>query len=89
MAIYNHICEVCGFEALLTPEEAFDSGWDYPPRMGAFVVVSPRTCGNCEIQGTVWWALAIDKLSLEALNENQKRTIQRIMQEPASITIIK
>ena len=29
-----HICEVCGKTEIMTPEEAFNYGWDYPPRMG-------------------------------------------------------
>ena len=28
-----HICEVCGKKEIMTPEEAFLDGWDYPPRM--------------------------------------------------------
>ena len=27
-----HICEVCGKAKIMTPEEAFNEGWDYPPR---------------------------------------------------------
>lgn len=38
---YKHICEVCGRCEILTPEEAFQAGWDYPPRMGFFGVLSP------------------------------------------------
>lgn len=38
---WRHICEVCGVEEILTPAEAFDLGWDYPPRMGQFGVVGP------------------------------------------------
>lgn len=53
---YIHICEVCGKTEILTPEEAFEDGWDYPPKMGAFGLVSPRTCGNCGIMDTLWWA---------------------------------
>ena len=48
-----HICEVCGKTELLTPEEAFNEGWDYPPRMGGFGIVGPRTCGDCPINLTV------------------------------------
>lgn len=29
----HHICEICGSEAWLTPEEGFAEGWDYAPRM--------------------------------------------------------
>ena len=38
---WRHICEVCGVEEILAPAEAFDLGWDYPPRMGQFGVVGP------------------------------------------------
>lgn len=34
-----HICEVCGKTEILTPEEAFNDGWDYPPRMGGSVYI--------------------------------------------------
>ena len=37
--ILRHVCEVCGTEETLTEEEAFEKGWDYPPRMGTFGVV--------------------------------------------------
>jgi hypothetical protein len=57
---WRHICEVCGVEEILTPGDAFDLGWDYPPRMGQFGVVGPRCCPHCPNVGTVWWALAID-----------------------------
>ena len=74
-----HICEVCGKTELLTPEEAFNEGWDYPPRMGGFGIVGPRTCGNCPINLTGWWALVSE------LSQQQKETIKRIQGEPASI----
>lgn len=80
-----HICEVCGKTEILTPEEAFNDGWDYPPRMGAFGVVSPRTCGDCTINHTVWWSLVCEKKSINELSEMQKETIKRIQQEPGSI----
>lgn len=34
-----HVCEVCGKTKIMTPEQAFNEGWDYPPRMGAFGIV--------------------------------------------------
>ena len=34
-----HICEVCGKTEILTPDEAFNDGWDYPPRMGGFIIM--------------------------------------------------
>ena len=80
-----HICEVCGKTELLTPEEAFNEGWDYPPRMGGFGIVGPRTCGNCPINLTVWWALVSEKKSVSELSQQQKETIKRIQEEPESI----
>ena len=80
-----HICEVCGKTELLTPEEAFNEGWDYPPRMGGFGIVGPRTCGDCPINLTAWWALVSEKKSVSELSQQQKETIKRIQGEPESI----
>ncbi len=80
-----HICEVCGKTKILTPEEAFNEGWDYPPRMGSFGIVSPRTCGNCPIYLTVWWALVSEKKNISELSYKQRETIKRIQGEPESI----
>ena len=80
-----HICEVCGKTELLTPQEAYDAGWDYPPRMGSFGIVSPRTCGNCRMEDTVWAALVLHKKTAGELSERQIQTILRILAEPDSI----
>ncbi len=80
-----HICEVCGKTEIMTSDEAFEKGWDYPPRMGAFGVVSPRTCGNCTINLTAWWALVSEKKSFHELAPEQKENIKRIQAEPESI----
>ena len=48
-----HICEVCGKAKIMTSEQAFNEGWDYPPRMGSFGIVSPRTCGDCGMMETL------------------------------------
>lgn len=80
-----HICEVCDKQEVLTPEEGFNSGWDYPPQMGAFGVVSPRTCGNCTVNDTLWWALMFDKVSPDELDGRKKATMERILEEPESI----
>ena len=69
----------------MTPEEAFNDGWDYPPRMGSFGIVSPRTCGNCPINLTVWWALVFEKTNISELSHKQRETIKRIQEEPESI----
>ena len=50
-----HICEACGKKEYMTAEAAFIKGWDYPPKMGKFGVVGPRTCSDCGIEQTVWW----------------------------------
>lgn len=83
-----HYCEVCGKKEHLTPEKAFNEGWDYPPRMGDFGIISPRKCGDCGIDDTVWWKLATGKnkeLSMESLTDKEKKTIKRILSEPYSL----
>ena len=80
-----HICEVCGKTEILAPEEAFNDGWDYPPRMGSFGILGPRTCGDCPINLTVWWALVVEKKMVSELSQQQKETIKRIQGEPESI----
>ena len=77
-----HICEVCGKTEILTPEEAFNDGWDYLPRMGAFGMVGPRTCGNCPINLTTWWALVSEKKAMSELSQKQIETKKRIQGEP-------
>lgn len=85
---WRHICEVCGVEEILTPGDAFDLGWDYPPRMGQFGVVGPRCCPRCPNVGTVWWALAIDGYTEDMLTEAQRETVSRIAGEPRSIAVL-
>ncbi|MCR4708201.1 MAG: hypothetical protein K5746_09695 [Clostridiales bacterium] len=82
---YRHICEVCGRTEVLTPEEAFEAGWDYPPRMGAFGILSPRTCPHCSMMDTVWAALVLRQEDPDALTDDQKMTLLRIVNEPGSI----
>jgi hypothetical protein len=82
-----HVCEVCGKKELLTPEEGFEKNWDYPPKMGQFGIVSPRTCGDCAITDTVWWAVVVEKKSSADLTDKQKKTIQRILQEPHNLYV--
>ncbi len=50
-----HYCEVCGKKEYLTAQEAYDSGWDYPPNFGLFGMLSQRKCGDCGIDKTLWW----------------------------------
>ena len=77
----EHWCEVCGVTALLTSADGVDAGWDFPPHMGAWGVVSPRTCGNCTIDKTLWWALTTEKLSIDDLVPEQRQVLARILNE--------
>ena len=43
---YIHICEVCGRREILTPEEGYEKGWDYPPSTCSFGSIAPRKYGN-------------------------------------------
>jgi hypothetical protein len=81
-----HICENCGKTEILTPEEAYEQGWDYPPLMGTFGIISPRTCCNCGIDTTLWHDLEIEKTPIDQLSDKHKETLMRILGEPDSIT---
>lgn len=63
------ICEVCGKEEVLTSDEAFEQGWDYLPRMGAFGIVSPRTCGSCPISSKQSYASSANLPAFESEDE--------------------
>ena len=77
-----HVCEVCGKTEILTPDEAFLRGWDYPPKIGFFGVISPRTCVECSMEETLWWRLSRGIVSLDNLSGKDKQIIERILQEP-------
>lgn len=81
-----HICEVCGVEKVMTPERAYKEGWDYPPSFGAFGVVSPRTCGECPIDQTLWWRLVVKRIAPTNLSVRDRALMNRINSEPESIT---
>jgi hypothetical protein len=83
----RHICEVCGLTEILTPDEAYKAGWDHPPRMGVFGIITPRTCPRCPMFGTVWAALACDGFTEDMLSEHQREVVARILAEPASIMV--
>ncbi|WP_334145716.1 hypothetical protein [Muricomes intestini] len=83
--IIRHICENCGKEEVLCSEDGFNQGWDYPPKMGAFKVISPRTCGDCGIQTTLWWEITCNKTPPDQLNARHQETLKRILTEPESI----
>ena len=83
--LLRHICESCGKEELLTSEDGYNQGWDYPPKMGAFGIISPRTCGDCGINTTLWWEITCNKTPPDKLNDKHKETLKRILAEPESI----
>jgi hypothetical protein len=78
-------CEVCGVKDTLTEQEAFDAGWDYPPRIGTWGVVSPRTCPTCPITKTAWWHLVTQGGS--ELSEKHLATIKRILAENPNFSL--
>lgn len=80
----KYICEVCDTEAELEEEEAYHAGWDYPPFIGIWGVVSPRTCPNCTIEKTAYWHVMTVGAS-EPLSERHARTINRILAEPLEV----
>lgn len=81
-----HICESCGVEKVLTPAEAWNDGWDYPPMMGVFGIVSPRTCGKCDITTTLWWRIINSKKGTPyTLTDADRVVYERITGEPESI----
>lgn len=81
MESFKHICEVCEKEEYLNSSDAFNSGWDYPPNFGDFGVISPRTCGDCGIEKTLWWAITTRAVNISELPQNYQRTLDRILAE--------
>lgn len=83
-----HYCESCGTKVFCTAQEAYDEGWDYPPKIGTFGVLGPRTCGNCCMINTLYLKVMRQKIPIiikSNLTENELRTWQRIKNEPESL----
>ena len=86
-----HYCEVCGKKEYITAKEAFDLGWDYPPDIGHFRVLGPRTCGVCPINATLFWRINTEKkvsipIVIEGMLTKEERiTWHRIKAEPESL----
>ena len=83
-----HYCEVCGTKVLCTAQEAFDAGWDYPPQLGTFGLLGPRTCGGCDITSTLYWKVQQQALPIvveSTLAEEELKTWRRIKNEPESL----
>ena len=87
----RYICENCEKIGLYhNEEEAFKDGWDYPPKMGNYRVLSPRTCGQCSIDTTLYWAIHTGKIkSAHEMTPKQKATLLRILDKPDSFLINK
>jgi len=85
---WRHICEVCGAEQILTPGDAFNLGWDYPPRMGQFGVSAPAVARMPQRRNGLV-ALAIDGYTEDMLTEAQRETVRRIAGEPQSIAVLR
>ncbi len=87
-----HICEACAKTEVLDSDEGFRQGWDYPPRMGAFGVLSPRTCGDCGIDKTLYWKVLLHDQQAQTdqeplvLTDEEKVFLERVQAEPDSIT---
>ena len=83
----RYICAVCKKEEIDIEEKLFQKGWDYPPNLGEFRVVSPRTCPDCPITKTLWWAINIEHKNTEELTNDQRQTLARILSEPNNIYV--
>ena len=84
-----HYCEVCGKKEYITAEQAFNDGWDYPSHIGAFGVLSQRTCGDCLITGTLWFRMmqkkGEERFRTSDMTPEEIRFVERVKGEPASL----
>lgn len=84
-----HYCEVCAKKELITAEKAFNDGWDYPPNMGDFGLLGPRTCGGCLLKDTLFWKINTSgrlPIVLDGdLSPEELITWRRIKGEPLSL----
>ena len=84
-----HYCEVCGKKEFISAEQAFNDGWDYPPHIGTFGVLSSRTCGDCPMTGTLWFRMIQKKeygiFSTSNFTPKEIRLLNRVKGEPASL----
>lgn len=84
MSKYKLICEVCGTKKICENlEQAYLDGWDIPPYIGEFGIISPRTCPNCTVENTVWWKIM--GYGSDTLNSHDLEVIERIKHEPESL----
>lgn len=78
------VCEHCGKTAVFEDEDGpFNAGWDWPPRLGSWGVISPRNCESlgCNISTTVWWKISGMGGDAQELTERQREVVARIVLE--------
>ena len=84
-----HYCEVCGKKEYMTAKEAFNAGWDYPPDMGYFGLLGPRTCGDCLLKDTLFWKIntggGLPIVLEDCLSPEELIVWRRIKGEPESL----
>ncbi len=83
-----HYCEICGSKVYITSQEAFDQGWDYPPTVGSFGQLFPRTCGKCALADSLYIKVMKQKIPIvseETLTSEELKTWKRIKSEPESL----
>ena len=86
-----HYCEVCRKKEFITAKNSFDNGWDYPPNMGHFGLLGPRTCGSCLLKDTLFWKVNTSgyiPIVVEGeLSPEELVTWRRIKAEPESLLV--
>lgn len=84
-----HYCEVCNKKVFISAKDAFNDGWDYPPKMGHFGLLGPRTCGDCLLKNTLFWKInnngSLPIVIEGELSPEELITWRRIKKEPSSL----
>lgn len=86
-----HYCEVCGKKEYISADEAYNTGWKYPPKIGTFGLLGPRTCGQCSITSTLYGRFHQSKstpiyaIMPSMLEYDDLLTWMRIKTEPESL----
>lgn len=82
--LFEYECEVCHVKEVLSEAEAYNKGWDYPPFMGLWGIVSPRTCPSCMMTDTAWWYIIQHQGDVTQMPENHIATVKRVLAERES-----
>ncbi len=81
----NALCNVRHPRKLTTIQIRDGKDRPYPPILGAYGLVSPRTCPDCGMEKTVWAELTLRQKAPEDLSEKQYQALMRILHEPDSL----